>query len=371
MKRLFLLSFKKIRLMFGGRLWLLPAVLLALSLCFYAASSMSGAEAPDTLRIAVCDECGDEASMLLVSGITSQEGFSALVCASEEEAKEALIRGECEAALTVLPGYSARIAGDSPAELISLESAPGSVSAGLIRETVLGRLLAQRADARARERLARDGFDPDALQAYAEEFTPSSVCTFTEMGGSGGSQADRAVFGQGFAGFAGFAAFALMLVMLTLSRGLAGRAPRLVSERLRTAPRGAALAFASDAAAPLITALAFSALAFAFAREKTLSLASGLLGYSLLLSGVCCLLSSLNAGLRTDVIAPFAALITSLLGGCFADASLSPALALISKFTPQGQLVLAASGAWGFAALLAAEGLLLAAGGAAVRKKRS
>ena len=112
-------------------------------------------------------------------------------------------------------------------------------------------------------------------------------------------------------------------------------------------------------------------MAFAFAREKTLSLASGLLGYSLLLSGVCCLLSSLNAGLRTDVIAPFAALITSLLGGCFADASVSPALALISKFTPQGQLVLAASGEWAFAALLAAEGLLLAAAGAAVRKKRS
>lgn len=371
MKRLFLLSLKKIRLMFGGRLWLLPAAILALSLCFYCASAMSGAEAPDSLRIAVCDKCGDGASAGLIEKLSTQEGFTVLVCASEDDAKEALIRGECEARLTVLPDYSARIAGDSPAELISLESAPGSVSAGLIRETVLGRLLAHRAEARAHERLARDGFDPDELQAYADEFTPSSVCEFTELGGSGAYPVSRALFGQGFAGFAGFAALALMLVMLTLSRGLAGRAPRLVGDRLRAAPGGAWLAFLSDAAAPFITALAFSALAFAFARERTPALAVGLLGYSLLLSGVCCLLSSLKGGLRMDVIAPFAALITSLVGGCFADLTLSPALSLISRFTPQGQFVLAASGEWAFAALLAAEGLLLAAAGAMVRRSRA
>lgn len=370
MRRLASICIKKVLLMFGGRPILLPAALAAFAVCFWAVAGFTEAKVSETVTISVCDECGDALSGELISAIAAREGFTVLKKADAFEAEAALIHGVSEAALTVKAEYSEQIAGDAPTELITLISAPGSVSAGLIRETVLGELLAQRAFARARAALSSDGLDPAELEKYAGEFTPSSVCTFTEIGG--GSGYDRAVFGRGFPGYTGFAALALMLIMLTLARGLAGENRLLVSDRLRSVPGGGALAFLSDALAPFAAALLFSALALALAPERSPELMLGLLGYDALLAGVCVLISSLRGGLRLDVASPFIALATSLLGGCFADtSSLSPALSALSMLTPQGQLIAAAGGKSLFAALLAGEGLLLAAIALTIRRRRA
>lgn len=368
MRKVFGLAIKKIAMLFGGRRALLPISFLAVGLCLAAASAFSQAKHSDRISLAVVDECGDELSCALMEAIGAKDGFEVTSEESLRSASDGAASGKYEAVLTILKDYSANVIADKPGEMITLDSAPGSSSAELIRETVLGQVLAQRALERVKAGLEADGFDAGELEKYMDEFKAPSIYTVTTVGG--GNEAERAVFGGGFPGYAGFAALALMLLMLTLSREPGRTSSRLVTERMLVLPRGRALGFCSDALAFGLIALLFSLLAFVLAPDKSLCLAGALGGYCLLLTGLCLLLGSLKGGMRLDIASPFIALVTSILGGCFADvSSLSPALALAAKYTPQGQLIAAASGNWAFAALLAAEGLVLGLAAFAARPR--
>lgn len=367
MRRLFALSARKIAVMFGGKPWLLPLVFAALCVCFAAFASAVTAPAGTVVRIAAFDECGNDLSYKLISGLAATEGFELTEYSSRREAEDAVLNADAEALLAISPDYGKAIASGEGRDVVRIFTAPGSVSAELIRETLAGKLIAQSSYVRAREGLSADGISPDELDKYIAEFRSPRLYTVTHA--KGGS-ADSAVFGRGFPGYEGFAALALMLITITLSHMLSIETSRLVSYRMRGLARGLSIDYLSDALSVFALALLFACAAFAFAPNRSLILAAGLVCYCALLTGLCLLLTRIVRGSRTDLASPMIALVTSIFGGCFADpALLSPVLETVSRFTPQGQLIAAVNGAPAFLAVLTAEAALFCAGGYLLRLK--
>ncbi|MCR5808583.1 MAG: ABC transporter permease [Clostridiales bacterium] len=358
MKKLFSLACMKASVLFGGRPLLMPLSLLILALCLFAVRAAVTASAASEVNVCVVDECGGEYSKKLTESLSSAPGIKALFPASVAEAEDEISAGNAEALIVIPADYDDRVAGDNASGLIRVVTAPGSVSADMIRETVSGKMILLRAELRAKAALVSEGYDISRFDEYEMEFRSPTLYRVVEVGGS---SADRAVFGKGFPGYEGFAALALMLLVLTLTKQFGARESRLVAGRLCSVRHGGSLAFSSDIAAVFGLCLIYSVPAFAIAPERSLPLALGLVSYSLCLTGLCLLLAKVGGSGRIDMASPFIALVTSILGGCFAElGSLSPALGLIAKFTPQGQLIAAASGKLVFCALLAAEGALLA-----------
>jgi hypothetical protein len=368
MRKVFTLAFNKLLMLFDGKTLLLPAAFIMLALCFITVSNAVTARFSDTVHVSVVDECGDENSAALISDIEGTEGFSVSVVGSEKEAEDAILKGRSEAILVILPEYGGQLCNKDASGIIRIITAPGSVSADLIRETVSGKLIARRSMINAVKQLEADGVPTDGFYGYIEEFDAPTLYRVTTVNGS---SAERAVFGQGFPGYEGFAALALMLLMLTLTKQLASKESRLVNNRMLVLDHGRALAFATDIIAVFGLALLLSLLAFILAPEKSAALIIGLAAYSVLLTGLSILLSRLGGSGRIDVASPFIALVTSILGGCFVElGGFSKAFSIISKFTPQGQLISSVRGAWIFIPVLIAEGLIMAAVGFAIRKKR-
>ena len=357
MRKLLSLSLKKISVLFGGRPWLIAVTLAALMLMFAAVSSVYTAKRRDKVAVACVDECGGELSAALISALSEAPGLDITEVNDRARAEDEMLAGRVEGILIVSPDYDEKMPSGGEG-LIEIITAPGSVSAELIRETAAGRLIAQRSRVQVLNKLAEDGFDDSGFDAYAAEFEAPTLYRIESLEGSG---ADTAVFGKGFPGYEGFAALALMLVLMTLTRRLSIEESRLVSARMPVVRRGRALDFFTDLFALLLPALLFSAAAFAFAPERSFGSALGLACYSLLLSSICLLIKSLVGSGRVDMLSPAIALVTSILGGCFMDAgALSSALRTIAKFTPQGQLIAAVNGSLPFFFVMLAEAVLIA-----------
>lgn len=358
MKRVFLLAFKKIRVLFGGRLWLFPLSLALISVCLLAVRHAVTAEANTNVRISMIDECKGPLSTKLTEAIKNAPGFTVLFPGSVEKAEDDIAEGRSEAIVIISADYDQRLGGNDGHGLIRVLTAPGSVSADMIRETVSGKLLLSRAELRVRQELAAEGLDDRDYDRFALEFSAPKLYSIRE---TGGGSSDRAVFGQGFPGYAGFVSLAIMLVLLSLSKQFSERGALLVGARLGSIKNGRAAAFLSDALSLLSPILAYSAAAFAIAPARSTGLAFGLVSYAVCITGLCRLSASVGGSGRIDMASPVIALVTSILGGCFVDTgSLSPALAVIAKFTPQGQFIAVTAGKPVFCAVLIAEGLALA-----------
>ncbi|MBR6108604.1 MAG: ABC transporter permease [Clostridia bacterium] len=366
--KIFALSLKKLRVMFGGRLWLLPLCLLALIICFAAYSSAMTAKSSPTARVAVFDRCGGEYSKKLTEGLGASAGFELSLCETEDEAYEAVLDSRAEAVLIINENYDRELTGADANDLVEIFTAPGSVTAELIRETLAGRMIAQRSYKGVSEQLEIEGFDPSLMEGFMDEFDAPVLYTVNSMHGGA---ADTAVFGRGFPGYEGFAGLALMLMLLTLSHRFCAHSSRLVSVRMNIMERGWALDIAADLIAVFTLALLFGVPAFALAPNRSPAFAAGLVAYAFMLSALCVLLSRVVSSGRLDIASPLAAFLTSLFGGCFGDlAALSPALAVISKLTPQGQLIAAAQGNLAFAAILIVEGAALITAAALISKRK-
>ncbi len=353
-------AIKKLCAMFGGRA-MIPVTYLLLALCFAATGAVTSASLPEKVTCAVYDACGGELSADFIEELAAADGMRVIERDSREGGEDELLRGHAEVLLVLDADYDARLVSEEPGSLIELVTAPGAVSAELLRETAAGILLAQRTLALTRSELAADGYDVSLLYKYIMEFElPRLYTVKTWDGGSKDESGVHALFGSAYSCYEGVAALALLLLMLTLSKRLGDGSSRLVALRLYSLPKGRTLAFSSDALALYIAGLGAGAAAFVFCPAKSLWFALGLAAYAFCISGLCLLLSGLHAAGRIDIAAPFIALITSVAGGCFADlASLSPALRVIARCTPQGQLIAASKGEPLFALLLLFEGAAL------------
>ena len=359
------LVFKKQRAMFGG---VLPAlVMLALlTLCSFAADGALRATRPDSIRVLVIDEDASPESKALTDALSAHAGLTVTASDSPAAARRALSLGRAEGLLLLSSGYGAGIrTGDTDGRL-RYESAPLASSGQAVREIVSGAVARQRIHARAyRDAEAMLGeLSPADRAALTTALSAPLPAAYTvRTAGRGAPAATRSVYAAFSARYQGFGALCAMLCLLTLSAFFGREESLAVNDRLRVLPHGGALAAGSDVCALLLTGLLTVLPAFlpmtAIRLRDVLSFAA----YVFCVTGLCFLIGRFGrAAGRIDVLSPFVALFTGLLGGCFLDLSaVSPALRTLSLFTPQGLLLEAVSTDTLFAplALLAVGGICL------------
>lgn len=358
MRRLFSCVKYKFHVLLNGRPLFYLAGLLLLALTFLLVYFAVTAEKESGIKLAVFDECGGESSEKLVGYLKTAPGFGVKIHSSREAAENAVYLGKAEASLIILPEYDRLLAEGETDGLIVISVSPSSLSTDVIVETAAGGVMAEKARLTAVKALEREGYDTSSYDAYAGEFVPPTMVTIRELSGTG---SDRAIFGRTFPGAEGFYALALMLVMLTLSKKLGGADEIAVSKRYAVLKSGRAVDLVSDVLALFSISLIVSAAAFVFLPDKSFMAAVAYIAYAFAVSGLSLFAASLSAGDRHDAVSPVFALVTSIIGGCFADTTAFPkAMKTVSYLTLQGQFIASSGGKAAFIPVLIAVGILFA-----------
>ena len=365
-------SLYQMKAMFGGPIAAV-ALVVALLLAFGAVSGALGAERADAIRLVVLDQDNTAESLALFAALRGNPSLAVSTGTDESSARSMLAFGRAEGLLVIGEGYQANIVADQDQLMLRYVSAPLSASGEAVREIVSGAAIAARSRVRAQHRaeLALGALSPaqqEAFSALLEEpfMAAYTVGTIGKTGSSAASVESKGVFYALSVRYEGFVAFGMLLCMLSLSAFFSRDTTRRVQTRMRTLPLGARLAFLSNALALFLPGAGMALIAIFLRGGATLLQAAMLLTYAVNLTGLCLLLSrSGGIGGRVDVLSIFVALLTGLAGGCFADfAALSPALRLVSLFTPQGLLLAGLSGdtyvVWYWAALLLSGAAMLA-----------
>ncbi len=364
------ISVHKIVAFFGGRVALVLVCLL-LCCCFAAASLIAGSKQTEDVHVAIVDLCNGPLSRALCKSIAETKGIRATVVKTMEEGEDLVLFDSAEVILILDPEYDQKLLADQTETLIKLETAPGAGSAQLLRETLAGLLIAQRSEQRVREQLISEGFmsaDDTLYKQYIEEAPTPHMYSVETYGKE--SQNDTERFGLLHASYYGIGALALLLVLLTLTRRMADAHSRNVAERIETQRFGKLISLTSDFLSLFIVGIAISLLLFLLSPDKTVAGALSLVCYSVCISGICLLISRFNTSGRIDILAPFLAIVTSIVGGCFTDLSvLSDTLKIVARCVPQGQMLAAANGTGIFSLLLLAEGIAAIAIASLLHKK--
>ncbi len=354
LRRLGPVSARKLRAMSGGSLGLCALLAAALA-CGALAGYALSREAPERLTLAVRVDRSDPWAGELVDALSARDGVEVLET-DEEEARALLGSGKIEGALLVGPGYGEALAGEGEVPLTYLSAAP-AVSTQAAREIVAGLVLGQRAGLRGlseiENRLGRTLTAAERKQLLEEmerdAASAPALYEFTAL--SGGTPAADPFTPEPL----GFAALAVTLTVLTWGAWLGGEDQRRVEKRMASLAGGRALSRGSDILSLFLAGLLAGLCALLPGGVPELWELLGLLGCVWCVSALALAavrLASL-AG-RVDALAPFLALITCLLGGCFGDlGQLSPQLRAVSLCTPQGLALEASRGsALALAALL-------------------
>ena len=363
------ISIHKIVAFFGGRI-ALALVCLLLCGCFAAASLIAGGGQTEDVQVAIVDLCGGPLSKELCRSVAETKGIRATVVSTVEEGEDQVLLNSAEVILILDPDYDQKLLADHTETLIRMETAPGAGSAQLLRETLAGLLIAQRSEQRVKEQLSDDGLmkDETLFKQYIEEAPTPHMYSVESYRGGNGSATDR--FGLLHASYYGISALALLLILLTLTRRMSDAYSRNVSERIETQRFGKTISLTSDCLALFIVGIAISVMSFLLSPEKNNNGALSLVCYSVCISGICLLISRFNTSGRIDILAPFLAIVTSIVGGCFTDLSvLSDTLRIIARCVPQGQMLAAANGTVVFALILFCEGIAAVAIAAILNRK--
>jgi len=360
-RRLGPVAVRKLLAMSGGRAGLCTLLAVA-ALCGALAGYALGREGPEHLAIAVSVDRSDPWAAELVDRLSALEGVT-VAETGEKEARALLGSGAVEGALLIGNGYGDALLEEDSLPLTYLGAAR-AVSDQAAREMVAGLAAGQRARLRgisdAEARLGRTLTEPERVQLLDDMERDAqnvpALYEFTALSGKNASAADP---------FAptplGFASLVVTFTALTWGAWLGGDDQRRVEERMASLTGGRVLSYTSDCLALFLAALLAGGCAL---------LPSGGTGpWELLGVAGCAWCASVLAltavrltGLagRVDALAPFLALITCLLGGCFGDLGhLSPQLRLISLCTPQGLALAVGRGSIPALAVLLLAGALL------------
>ena len=350
-------SAHKISAYFGGRRTLL--ILCLFLICLLAAASIiSNAKSPDTVSVAIVDLCDGPYSRAFCDSVMKTEGIQAEVLHSVSQGEDKMLFDSIEVMLVLSQDYDDKISEDSKDALVTIKTAPGAESAQLLRETTAGLLVAQRSTIRIKEQLDEDKFDLSSFDAYMDEAKLPKLYSVETYGAE--HAPDTFSHGLVRSSYAGVAALALLLILLTLTRRMSDAPSKLVSERIETQHCGTAIAFSTDYIALLITAVLISCYAFAFSPQKSFTIALAWIAYAFCISAICLLISRFNTVGRIDILAPFLAIVTSVIGGCFTDLSvLAPQIRIVTHCVPQGQLLAAVNGNAIFILIMFGESILL------------
>lgn len=344
----------------------LVILLVVASLCGAVASHALSKSEPEQLILAteILDET--QAAQELGTRVSEQSGVS-LVQVAEGEGSHLLSNGRVEGLLIVGQGYGAALqhGGTLP---LSYRSSASAVSALAAREIIAGQVLMQQARIRgilnAESRLGvvlSEAEQERLLQMMnAEEAGLPSLYQVVQ---SGEKQATaQTPFSPNQMGFA------MLLVMVTLlncSSWMGQADARRVEHRMVVVPKGPLLSYSSNALTLFCSGLLIYTATQLPVGLPSISEVVSMFAYVSCVTGLALTLVGVSApSSKLEILAPFIALITSLLGGSFGNlAQFSTSVRILSCLTPQGLAMRGATGSVAaISVLLAASVLLLCLG---------
>ena len=343
----------KSRAMSGGMLGVLALCAVAL-LCGAVSRQATGDSTPAALAVAVVQEDQSPEANDLLERLKQVEGL-ALHPVERDETASVLRWGDAEGVLTIGKGYGTALAEGEPLPL-SYESAAAAASNQAAREIVAGQVTAQRARLRGlddAERLLERPLTAEektellaAMDQRYEDLPPLYAVT---------AQDGAATPWSATAPPLGGTLLLILFTLLTWGAWMARPDAVRVEQRMASVHGGRIVSYGTDLLSLWLTGAIVGGLSLwslGAAPADWLSVGA----YVLAVGAVVRALTRLaGVGGRVDLLAPFLALITSLLGGCFCPLDqFSPWLERLSWLTPQG---LALQGRW--PVLLAATAVFL------------
>ena len=343
----------KSRAMSGGMLGVLALCAVAL-LCGAVSRQATGDSTPAALAVAVVQEDQSPEANDLLERLKQVEGL-ALHPVERDETASVLRWGDAEGVLTIGKGYGTALAEGEPLPL-SYESAAAAASNQAAREIVAGQVTAQRARLRGlddAERLLERPLTAEekmellaAMDQRYEDLPPLYAVT---------AQDGAAAPWSATAPSLGGTLLLILFTLLTWGAWMARPDAMRVEQRMASVHGGRIVSYGTDLLSLWLTGAIVGGLSLwslGAAPADWLSVGA----YVLAVGAVVRALTRLaGVGGRVDLLAPFLALITSLLGGCFCPLDqFSPWLERLSWLTPQG---LALQGRW--PVLLAATAVFL------------
>lgn len=341
----------KSRAMSGGMLGVLALCAVAL-LCGAVSRQATGDSTPAALAVAVVQEDQSPEANDLLERLKQVEGL-ALHPVERDETASVLRWGDAEGVLTIGEGYGTALAEGEPLPL-SYESAAAAASNQAAREIVAGQVTAQRARLRGlddAERLLERPLTAEektellaAMDQRYEDLPPLYAVTAQD-----GAAAPWSVTAPPLGG----TLLLILFTLLTWGAWMARPDAVRVEQRMASVHGGRIVSYGTDLLSLWLTGAIVGGLwSLGAAPADWLSVGA----YVLAVGAVVRALTRLaGVGGRVDLLAPFLALITSLLGGCFCPLDqFSPWLERLSWLTPQG---LALQGRW--PVLLAATAVFL------------
>ena len=339
--------------MSGGMLGVLALCAVAL-LCGAVSRQATGDSTPAALAVAVVQEDQSPEANDLLERLKQVEGL-ALHPVERDETASVLRWGDAEGVLTIGEGYGTALAEGEPLPL-TYESAAAAASNQAAREIVAGQVTAQRARLRGlddAERLLERPLTAEektellaAMDQRYEDLPPLYAVT---------AQDGAAAPWSATAPPLGGTLLVILFTLLTWGAWMARPDAMRVEQRMASVHGGRIVSYGTDLLSLWITGAIVGGLSLwslGAAPADWLSVGA----YVLAVGAVVRALTRLaGVGGRVDLLAPFLALITSLLGGCFCPLDqFSPWLERLSWLTPQG---LALQGRW--PVLLAATAVFL------------
>lgn len=354
-------SLVKLKATFGGFAGLVTLIIAA-SLCGAVAVHALNRSEPEQLVLAIEIQDESREAQELSKRLSEQPGVS-LLQVSEGEGPQLLSKGKVEGLLLVGQGYGAAIKEGSRLPL-SYRSSASAVSAQAAREIVAGQALMQKArqrgilNAESRTGTKLSEKEQEVLLNLMHEEEVSLPPLYQVMSSGGGQEAAQLLFSPNQMGFA---MLLVMVVLLNCSSWMGQADARRVKNRIAAVPRGRLLSYTTDALALFCIGLLIYAATQLPAGLPSIGEVISMLAYVGCVTGLALTLirfTTLNS--RMDILAPFIALITSLLGGSFGNlAQFSPRVRTLSYLTPQGLAMRGAMGSGAAILALFALGIIL------------
>lgn len=326
----------------------LATLIVVAGLCGAVAVHALNRSEPEQLVLAIEMRDESQEAQELSRRLSEQSGVS-LVQVVEGEGSRLLSNGRVEGLLIVGQGYgvSIREGGKLP---LSYQSSASAVSAQAAREIIAGQALMQQARIRgilsAEFRLGTklSEKEQEVLLELMDEEEVGLPPLFQVMRSGGEQAASQPAFSPNQMGFA---MLLVMVVLLNCSSWMGQTDARRVEHRIKVVPRGRLLSYSSDVLTLFCSGLLIYTATQLPAGLPSLGEAVSMLAYVSCVTGLALTLVRLTAlsSSKVDILAPFIALITSLLGGSFGNlGQFSARVQTLTCLTPQG---LAMRGAMG------------------------
>ncbi|MBE5759218.1 MAG: ABC transporter permease [Clostridiales bacterium] len=351
------LSLYKTKMAFGG-IGILLVVLLVFGFVFSLVSEITQIKAPEAIPFAVVDEDNSPQSKALVRAFAEENGLEMAVL-TEDAAILALSYGDAEGMLKIEKSYGDKITRETKMLPLAFYAAPSSVSAEALREIVSGTVLSQAAFERG---MLHAGEKQEAYRAIFDSLEVK--VPFTAQYNNSDMQAkDSFLFEDIQAMTYGFFMFSLIMVLFSAARRLGETSSRAVCERARSIILGAFKDYCSD-----LLSLVFCACSVVFCAFPVLQIdlyaAAVIFVTILLLSAFLVLFKNIFVEGKADSLSVILLILTSIIGGCFGEASFNHVLfGKLAYCTPQGLFLAAIRGESHCLAILAALAVLLIAFG--------